>query len=64
MIYLRIGAAKHWSRTLADQFPGVFEPILNASFGGGEGEGRGPTIEPDLHFVLDRVGRLSLDDVE
>jgi hypothetical protein len=34
MIYLRIGAAKHWSRTLADQFPGVSEPILNASFGG------------------------------
>jgi hypothetical protein len=23
MIYLRIGAAKHWSPTLADQFPGV-----------------------------------------
>ena len=34
------------------------------AFGGGEGEGRGPTIEPDLHFVLDRVGRWSLDDVE
>jgi hypothetical protein len=40
------------------------EPILNASFKGGEGEGRGPTIEPDFHFVLDRVGRWSLDDVE
>jgi hypothetical protein len=40
------------------------EPILNASFKGGEGEGRGPTIEPDFRFVLDRVGRWSLDDVE
>ena len=39
------------------------EPILNASFKGGEGEGRGPTIEPDFHFILDRVGRWSLDDV-
>jgi hypothetical protein len=49
-----------WSRTLADQFPGVSEPILNASFGGRKGS----TIEPDLHLVLDRVGRWSLDDVE
>jgi NAD(P)H dehydrogenase (quinone) len=27
-----LGPAKHWSRTVADQFPGVSDPILNASF--------------------------------
>jgi hypothetical protein len=47
----RFEPAKHWSRTLADQFPGVFEANPERQlWRSEEGEGRGPTIEPDLQF--------------
>jgi hypothetical protein len=47
----RFKPAKHWSRTLADQFPGVFEADPERQlWGSGEGEGRGSTIESDLQF--------------
>jgi hypothetical protein len=65
MIYLRIGAGQtlvaHTRRSIPWRLRANPERQL---LGGGEGEGRGPTIETDLHFVLDRVGRWSLDDVE
>jgi len=50
----RLGPAKYWSRTLADQFPGRLpadpEPALRV----GKDRGRA-RIEPGFHFVLGRV---------
>ena len=60
MIYFRIGAGQTLVALTRRSIPWRLRvnPVRQLWVG------RGSTIEPDLHLVLDRVGRWSLDDVE